>query len=414
MSEPQQQRDVAASAGEIVALGEKTHVSFVYDEDHTIRHYMSLLMQGAGIDNEEFPDLGSLREALAARLPDIIFLDVQLDTTEILEMVTMLQQRGYRGGVQLMSTRGTAVMESIKATGEQAKLQMLPVMKKPFDTTTIQKVIAELKIGRPAPLAARIGLVDALAKNWIEFWYQPKIDLRRKRLVGAESFARARHPEFGVLTPNAFMPGAHDDNLLALAERAMIDAMRMSENLAKIDVHIRITVNMPIGILARMKFGDVIKHERIANGPGLMVDIDEKSVINDIPLTIDLAKKLAPHNIKLAIDDFGRGYNALSRSQNIPFAEMKLDRSFVTDCGVDKLKGPVCKNVIDLAHKLGASAVGVGVEKAADLIALAGMGCDYGQGHLLGQPMAEARFLSLLRQRASSRPRAESPQTQVA
>jgi EAL domain-containing protein (putative c-di-GMP-specific phosphodiesterase class I) len=110
-------------------------------------------------------------------------------------------------------------------------------------------------------------------------------------------------------------------------------------------------------------------------------------------------------NVKLAIDDFGRGYLSLARLKELPFAELKLDRTFVTDCGTDKVNAPLCKTVIDLAHNFGSHAVGVGIEKAADALALTSMGCDIGQGFLLGQPMPEDRFVSLLRQRAAGQGR---------
>jgi EAL domain-containing protein (putative c-di-GMP-specific phosphodiesterase class I) len=109
---------------------------------------------------------------------------------------------------------------------------------------------------------------------------------------------------------------------------------------------------------------------------------------------------LAPLNVKLAIDDFGRGYSSLARLKELPFAEIKLDRSFVTDCGTDRSNAPLCKSVIDLAHNFGSAAVAVGIERAADVLALTSMGCDLGQGYLLGQPMPEERLVSLLRQRA--------------
>ncbi len=88
------------------------------------------------------------------------------------------------------------------------------------------------------------------------------------------------------------------------------------------------------------------------------------------------------------------------RLKELPFAELKLDRTFVTDCGTDKVNAPLCKTVIDLAHNFGSVAVAIGIEKASDALALVSMGCDYGQGFLLGQPMPEERFISLLRQRA--------------
>jgi diguanylate cyclase len=75
----------------------------------------------------------------------------------------------------------------------------------------------------------------------------------------------------------------------------------------------------------------------------------------------------------------------------------------VVGCGTDKAKAPVCKNVIDLAHSFGSLAVGIGLENASDAQALVRMGCDLGQGFLLGQPMPEERFISLLKQRVSVR-----------
>ena len=113
-----------------------------------------------------------------------------------------------------------------------------------------------------------------------------------------------------------------------------------------------------------------------------------------------MTRRFAPLNVKLAIDDFGRGYSSLVRLEELPFAELKLDRTFVADCGTDKVNAPLCKTVIDLAHNFGSIAVAIGIEKASDALALVSMGCDYGQGFLLGQPMPEERFMSLLRQRA--------------
>ncbi|MGA9009618.1 MAG: EAL domain-containing protein [Xanthobacteraceae bacterium] len=98
----------------------------------------------------------------------------------------------------------------------------------------------------------------------------------------------------------------------------------------------------------------------------------------------------------------GRAYSAVMRLTELPFAELKLDRSFVTGCGTDSASAPLRKAAIDIAHSFGSLAVGVGIERASDAVALVSMGCDYGQGFLLGQPMPEERFVALLRQRAES------------
>jgi EAL domain-containing protein (putative c-di-GMP-specific phosphodiesterase class I) len=120
-------------------------------------------------------------------------------------------------------------------------------------------------------------------------------------------------------------------------------------------------------------------------------------------------KKFEPYNVRLAIDNFGRAYSSLAKVDELPFEELKLDRAFVADCGTDKVNAPLCKTVIDLAHGFGRYVVADGIEKAADALALVSMGCDYGQGFLLGRPMPQERFISLLRQRAATQGRSLDP-----
>jgi EAL domain-containing protein (putative c-di-GMP-specific phosphodiesterase class I) len=380
---------------------------FVIDEDASIRHFLSLILHGAGIDTQEFADGQELRPALARSKPDVVFLNIALDSAEAIKCVIALSTGNYGGRVQLMSNRGSAVLAHVKNVGEQHHLQMLSVLKKPFETGAILKILQDLKLGHPPAIAGRIDLDQALASGWIEFWYQPKIDLRRKQLVGAETFARARHPEHGVLTPNAFMPGASESSLVKLSELALAQALNAGAKFAKLGVHLRLAVNIPVNALVKIAVADIVRSHQpnFDKWPGLVIDVMEEQIVTDLALAGDLTKRLAHLDVKLAIDDFGRGYSSLARLKELPFAELKLDRAFVTDCGTDKVNAPLCKTVIDLAHNFGSIAVAIGIEKASDAAALVSMGCDYGQGFLLGQPMPEERFISLLRQRAASQGR---------
>jgi EAL domain-containing protein (putative c-di-GMP-specific phosphodiesterase class I)/CheY-like chemotaxis protein len=382
----------------------RTPLCFVIDSDASIRHFLSLIMHGAGVDTEEFADSQALMSALERRTPDAVFLDIPLESAEAISCVVMLGQRGYSGFVQLMSSRGAAVLTHVKGIGDQHRLLMLPPLKKPFDTGVIVKILQELKLGEPPAIAGRVDLEEALRNNWIEFWFQPKIDLRKKQLVGAEAFARARHPVHGVLTPAAFMPGATDSSVTTLSEQALEHSLRAGLTFAKLGVNLRLAVNVPVSALVKIAVADIVQKYRphYDKWPGLIIDVTEEQIVTDLKLASDLTKRLAPLNVKLAIDDFGRGYSSLMRLKELPFAELKLDRAFVADCGTDKVNAPLCKTVIDLAHNFGSIAVAIGIEKAADALALVSMGCDYGQGFLLGQPMPPDRFASLLRQRAGS------------
>ena len=380
---------------------------YVVDEEPSIRHFLSLVLHGAGVDTVEFPDGAAMRKAVEARAPALIFHNISLESADAIESVVALGKMRYRGAIQLMSTRGAAVLEHVKGIGAQHKLQMMPILKKPFETDTILKIIQELKLGMPPAVAARLELDDCINNKWIEFWYQPKIALRKKQLAGAEAYARVRHPQHGVVLAGAFTANASEAATLKLSELALENALKTSAHFSKLGVNLRIAVNIPVPALVKLPIEEIVKKYHPANEkwPGLIIDLPEEQIVTDLALASELRKKFEPHNVRLALDNFGRAYSALAKVEELPFEELKLDRAFVADCGTDKVNAPLCKTVIDLAHNFGRYVVAAGIEKAADALALVSMGCDYGQGFLLGQPMPEERFVSLLRQRAATQGR---------
>lgn len=380
---------------------------YVVDEEPSIRHFLSLVLHGSGVDTMEFPDGAALRAAIERRVPELVFHNISLESTDAIESMIALGKSDFRGAVQLTSMRGAAVLEHVKNVGVQHKLYMLPVLKKPFETDAIVKILRDLKLGTPPEAASPVDLDEAINNGWIEFWYQPKIDLRKKRLAGAEAYARVRHPTQGIALPGAFMPDAADSAVVKLSEMALTSALKAGLTFSKLGLNLRLTVNIPVNALLELPVEDIVRkyQPQASKWAGLIIDVPEEQIVTDLALAGDLTKRLERHNVRLAIDDFGRGYSSLARLGELPFAELKLDRTFVADCGTDKVNAPLCKTVIDLAHNFGRVAVAMGIEKAADAIALVSMGCDFGQGFLLGQPMPEERFISLLRQRAGTQGR---------
>jgi EAL domain-containing protein (putative c-di-GMP-specific phosphodiesterase class I)/CheY-like chemotaxis protein len=406
MSEqPEKSAQTAAMAA--ASSERRSPLAFIIDEESNIRQFVSLILQGSGVDTIEFNEGASFRETPITRAPDLVFLNVNLEAQDAVQSIEALSKSDFVGAVQLTSSRGSAVLDTVKQAGEQMKLRMLPVLKKPFETSAIQNIVSGLKLGHgPESSGIKIGLAEALKNNWVEFWYQPKIDLRRKQLAGAEAFARVCHPEHGILKPQSFMPDADDASVLTLAERALVSALKTGLKLSRFGVNLRIAINVPVKCLVKLPVGQIVREHRpqVDDWPGLMIDVTEEQIVSEMTLANELNKKFAEHNVTLAIDDFGKGYASLMKLKELPFAEMKLDRSFVVGCGTDKVHAPICKTVIDLAHSFGALAVGIGLEKASDAMALVSMGCDLGQGFLFGQPMPEERFMALLKQRVTVRP----------
>ena len=129
---------------------------------------------------------------------------------------------------------------------------------------------------------------------------------------------------------------------------------------------------------------------------GILLEVTEDQVIRDIPMAHEIATQLRIHRIALAIDDFGNGYSSLARLKELPFAELKLDRSFVSGCGLDVGNAALCKTVADLAHRFGSLAVAEGVETTSDLATIRHVGCDVAQGFLFAHAMPKEFLLARL------------------
>jgi EAL domain-containing protein (putative c-di-GMP-specific phosphodiesterase class I) len=253
----------------------------------------------------------------------------------------------------------------------------------------------------------QIQIDEALRNQWVEIWYQPKFDLKRKCLSGAEALARIRHPLLGVLWPGSFLPAREEDSVARLAEHALLATLRNWSVFDAAGFNLHLAINIPVSVLLKLPIAALVREHRPAaeNWPGLILEVSEDRLVRDIALANEIAHELRGSGITISIDDFGAELESFSRLRELPFAEFKIDRSFVTNCAIDTSNALICEKGIEVAHSFGGLAVAEGVESAIDLQALVAMGCDFAQGNLIAPSMPQERFLSLLRQRASG-PRA--------
>ncbi len=256
----------------------------------------------------------------------------------------------------------------------------------------------------------RIDVDEALRNGWFEMWYQPKIDLKRKCLAGAEALARVRHPSYGVLLPGTFLPGVAEGSIARLTEHALIATLTNWTKFEEAGFNLHLAINVPVSVLLRLPIPALVdKHRpKSERWPGIILEVTEDQIVRDMKLAQEIANQLRVSGIKIAIDDFGAGYSSFSSLRELPFIELKLDSSFVKNCATDATNAAICQTAVDLAHRFGSAAVAEGIESAADLQALMVMGCDFGQGVLIAPPMPQERFLDLLRQRVN-KPRPPAP-----
>lgn len=240
--------------------------------------------------------------------------------------------------------------------------------------------------------------------------YQPKVQLPDGRCAGLEALVRWAHPDLGLLPPGRFLPVIHrggrtvDLTLLILDMVAADVARWRAEGL---DVG-RVAVNMPESILTGRIGIDAVRDTLARHGlPGscLSIEITEDVFLSRSADVIQsVVAAIAELGVRVAFDDFGTGFASLSHLRDFPFHEIKLDRSFVAEIGVNRMTEQIIRSILSLARALDKDVVAEGIETQQQLDFLRGEGCTIAQGFLFARPMPSADLERWIRQRTERRP----------
>ncbi len=380
----------------------------VIDDDPDICALISRVLAKIGVSSLELSNAGALAGALRTAHPAIVFLDVALDRSDAIDGIRILRQTSFSGAVQLISGKDTDLLNDIKAIGERNGLKMLDPLKKPFRSEHLRQIFNG-KAGQssgsagaipPKPAndannAPRADLDEALAKHWLDMHYQPKVDLARNRVVGAEGLARINHPIHGILGPASFLPDASISSLRRLTEFVIKKAFFDWNVMRNAGRNLHLSVNSPVQALTGPGLANLVRefHPRAIDWPGLILEITEDEAVREFDSVLEAAVQLRIYGVSLAIDDFGSGYSSFARLKQFPFSEIKLDRSYVANCASDPVNARICQSIVDLARATGANCVAEGIETEADWAALIDMQCDLGQGYFFGRPMSVGKLI---------------------
>src|SRR5215210_3378804 len=362
-----------------------------------------------GLAVEEFTEAGSALQSAALRHPKLVFLDIAVGAEQGSALAGALSG-GKQCGLQLVSTQAVRSYEQICAVGQMRMagdrqgLHVPPLVQVPFRPGALPRLMQDIGLRRSGAGKPSVTLSQALQHKWLELWYQPKIHLHSKRLVGAEGLIRVRHPKHGVMGPASFLPGAGEADMLKMTEQVIIAALRDWETCAKNGVSLKLSVNAPVSALTTLPLAQMLREERPrdTSWPGLILEVTEDEIVHDLKLANDVADELRAHHCSLAIDDFGAGYSSFARLRQLPFSELKIDRSYVTDCNTDRTAAGMCETIIEMAHRFGLKTVAEGIETPHESHKLQGIGCHIGQGYLFAKPMAPDQFVKLLGRRPST------------
>jgi len=239
------------------------------------------------------------------------------------------------------------------------------------------------------------ALHKALERRELVLYYQPKIDVRTNRMVGAEALMRWQRGG-QLVPPSDFIPLAEATGLInEMSLWAIEEAARQTKVWKQaFGFDASIAVNLPSRLFEQRDLVDKIQAILLAQGVeprSIELEITETGLMKDLQGVVPSLHRLNQLGTEISIDDFGTGYSSLSYLTTLPISELKIDRSFVMDLGNTPQSGAVVSAIIALARALGLRVIAEGVENVTQMEVLNNLGCHICQGYLFARPMPPAQ-----------------------
>jgi diguanylate cyclase (GGDEF)-like protein/PAS domain S-box-containing protein len=242
-------------------------------------------------------------------------------------------------------------------------------------------------------------LRDAVAQNQFVLHYQPQVDLRTRRIIGAEALVRWQMPGRGLVSPAEFLPRAEQTGLIlpinewvlreacreaATWQRRGLPPLRIGVNLSSIQFQKQ---SVPL-LVARVLADTGLDPRR------LDLELTESMLLEQTDAVVRDLQQLRELGVGISIDDFGTRYSSLTYVKHFPIDRLKIDQSFVRDLGSNPHDAAIVRAVVSLGHSLELEVIAEGVESAEQVALLQAEGCDEVQGYFFGKPMPSGEFVA--------------------
>lgn len=310
------------------------------------------------------------------------------------------------GSVFLSASIGIAVYPNDTTSAEEllqhADLAMYKAKQGGRGQLAFFKAAMNEEVRRRAELAGELR--EALQRGELDLYYQPQLDLRTGRIVGAEALLRWHHPTRGLVAPAHFLNFAETSGLieemgrwaLATASAQFVAWQRQGLELE------HVSLNVSTAQLHKPGFAQVVAEamrQAEMSITALRLELTERAVLDNTGATAANVAALMEVGATLDLDEFGTGYSSLAYLARLPVAAVKLDRAFIRTLQTSPGTQAVVKAAIDMVHALGKTVVAEGVEHDAQLSVLSRLGCDAMQGNLLSPAVPAADFARFVQAR---------------
>ncbi len=242
----------------------------------------------------------------------------------------------------------------------------------------------------------------ALEEGGFEVFYQPQIELKTSRIIGAEALLRWNHNSRGCILPDLFIPLAEEIGLINPIGEWVLQTVcqQLTQWQMQGLPNINAAVNLSPRQFLQTDLCDIIKRsiqDNQLNPCYLDLEITESLMIKDVDQIAEMLAAIKSLGVSIAIDDFGTGYSSLSFLTRFPIDQLKIDKSFINHITTSRNDASIAKSLIALAHNMDMKVVAEGVEHFDQLEFLKNKQCDIVQGYYFSRPLTAEAMTQLLK-----------------
>lgn len=249
------------------------------------------------------------------------------------------------------------------------------------------------------------ALPGAIARDELDIRYQPRFDLKSRRIAGAEVLLRWHSPDFGSVSPDQFIPVAETTGAISrIGAWVLEQAIRAGRRWMDAGHAVRLAVNVSAGQFRGGDFSQHLSSLLTTHGlPATLLELEltEGVFVANVVAHRDLFAALNELGVGLSVDDFGTGYSALAYLRHFPVHALKIDRTFITPLPESEDDCAIVRAIVAMGHALDLRVVAEGVDSPAQIRFLTEVGCDEIQGFLVGKPMTAEELGVLLAREAA-------------
>lgn len=373
----------------------------VVDDQPDILDFVAQVAEGVGFGVAKAQSQEEFQAALTQFKPTVVMLDLQMPGCDGVELIRVLARQNSRANVVLASGMDQRVLNAAEQLGKSHGLAMVGVMQKPIMLGDL-----ECLLGRHFESQREVTveqLARAVDRAELKVHYQPKARLVDSRwmIESAESLVRWEHPEYGLIYPDEFIPLAESSGLIAaLTDYVLQTGIEQIGLWKQQGLELALAVNLSPRLVANLDFPDQLAElagRANVDNSQLTLEVTETAALSDPAHTLDILTRLRVKKFGLSLDDFGTGYSSVTQLYQMPFSELKIDKSLGLDLQRNVEARTIVRSLVELGHNLGLSVCCEGVESGAALAFLASIGCDAAQGYYIARPMVADALPSLVR-----------------